>query len=463
MQQLAHFQPRRLMLALAVAAALPGCAINPLVDVPDRSAEGEVTTMPAALTRARQLKEGYHRKAFDFVGTQVMLNDTLLGLGVLTIGLGASSGVHPDAFRSTALLGGATFLFGMQNTKSRLDFYQSGIGAVNCALLASLPLQISDAELTAIAQESKETKRVLPAFSASLAHAEGEFASARETLSPGTAQLVEDQINGARLARAAALAALAEAGGLPAQVGTVAKQLRTTLDVIEVQVNKKVANTVQDPAAVQTSLTSLATLAGRTAPGLGVDKFFTPTSRDAATAAGVDHTKQQKSLVAQPSNTLTAALRALAAKRAELEAEAVPLAQRLAPYKGHTDASAAALKACDGVIASSTLAVDQDELRFDAGASEAQTKTLVISGGVKPYIVRFRESPTLGIEAQSPAAGDSAVIVKVPKATPAGTALTLVVSDAAATAQTKVVRIVVGASAAATSPASPRSRTAPPR
>ncbi len=89
-----------------MAAALPGCAINPLVDVPDRSAEGEVTPMPAALARARQLKEGYHRKACDFVGTQVML-----------------------------------------------------------------PLQIGDAELAAIAQESKATKRVLPAFSASLANA----------------------------------------------------------------------------------------------------------------------------------------------------------------------------------------------------------------------------------------------------------------------------------------------------
>ena len=455
MQYRTRIQPQRLLLALAAAAALPGCAVNPLVDVPDRSTEGEVTTMPSALTRARHLKEGYHRKAYEFVDKQVALNDALLGLGVLTIGLGASHGVHPDAFRSTAFLGGATFLFGQQNTsKSRLDIYQSGIGSVNCALTASLPLQVGNAELASIAEESKATKKVLPAFGASLANAEAEFAVARESLLPSAVPLIEDQINGARLARAAALAALADAGGLPAQVGTVAKQLRVTLDVIEVQVNKKLGSTVADPAAVQQSLTSLATLAGRTAPGLGVDKFFTPTSADAATAqAGSDGSDGGAALPAKravrPSNTLTAALRNLAMKRAELEAEAVPLAQRLLPYKGHTEASAIALKACDVVSVSSALAVDQDELRFSAAAIDAQTKTLVISGGVKPYVVRLRESPTLGIEAQSPVSGDSAVLVKVPKGIAAGTALTMIVSDAATPAQTKAVRIVVGAPKAA--------------
>ena len=452
MQYRTRIQPQRLLLALAAAAALPGCAVNPLVDVPDRSTEGEVTTMPSALTRARHLKEGYHRKAYEFVDKQVVLNDALLGLGVLTIGLGASRGVHPDAFRSTAFLGGATFLFGQQNTsKSRLDIYQSGIGSVNCALTASLPLQVGNAELAAIAEESKATKKVLPAFGASLANAEAEFAVARESLLPSAVPLIEDQINGARLARAAALAALADAGGLPAQVGTVAKQLRVTLDVIEVQVNKKLGSTVADPAAVQQSLTSLATLAGRTAPGLGVDKFFTPTSGDAATAqAGSDGSGAALAAkrAVRPSNTLTAALRDLAMRRAELEAEAVPLAQRLLPYKGHTEASAIALKACDVVSVSSALAVDQDELRFNASA-DAQTKTLVISGGVKPYVVRLRESPTLGIEAQSPVSGDSAVLVKVPKGIAAGTALTMIVSDAATPAQTKAVRIVVGAPKAA--------------
>ena len=452
MQYRTRIQPQRLLLALAAAAALPGCAVNPLVDVPDRSTEGEVTTMPSALTRARHLKEGYHRKAYEFVDKQVVLNDALLGLGVLTIGLGASRGVHPDAFRSTAFLGGATFLFGQQNTsKSRLDIYQSGIGSVNCALTASLPLQVGNAELAAIAEESKATKKVLPAFGASLANAEAEFAVARESLLPSAVPLIEDQINGARLARAAALAALADAGGLPAQVGTVAKQLRVTLDVIEVQVNKKLGSTVADPAAVQQSLTSLATLAGRTAPGLGVDKFFTPTSGDAATAQGGSDgsgAALAAKRAVRPSNTLTAALRDLAMRRAELEAEAVPLAQRLLPYKGHTEASATALKACDVVSVSSALAVDQDELRFNTSA-DAQTKTLVISGGVKPYVVRLRESPTLGIEAQSPVSGDSAVLVKVPKGIAAGTALTMIVSDAATPAQTKAVRIVVGAPKAA--------------
>lgn len=429
-----------LRLALCFAAALCGCAANPLVDVPERSVEGEVPTMASALARARQLKEGYHRKAYDFVGTQVALNDTLLGLGVLTLGLAASSGVHPDAYRGTALLGGAAYLFGVQNTgKSRLDVYQNGIGAVNCATLASLPLQVGSAELVAITEDARRTKLALPAFSRSLARVEAEFAAVGGTLTPNTSQAIEHQINASRKARAAALAALADAAGLPAQVGAVAKQLKATLDLIEVQVNKTLASTVADPATVLASLGSLATLAGRFAPGRSVEAFFT--ARQGATTPERNRGRDGPSALPP---ALADALLDLASRRAELEADAVPLAQRLLPYQGHTEASATALKACGVASVASSLQIDPDELHFSAGASDMQSRIVSISGGVKPYIVRFRESPTLGIEAPNPVAGDSTVVVTVPKGAVEGTALTLLVMDAASPPQMKPVRVRVG-------------------
>jgi hypothetical protein len=420
--------------ALLTVAA---CGVNPIVTW-DRLPEppGNLDSMEVARARADTLKRALHEKAREQVGTQVALNDALLGLGALAVVAGVSS-AHRDVYTGLALAGGTGYLYSVQNVpKSRLDAYQSGIGAVNCAVQAVLPLQVGSAELREIIAAARNVERTLPTLASKLAAAKRVYA-VEAVLSEALSNEVRDQLQSASDAYAAALASLSDAALLPSQVALAAGQLKGTLETIDAQVNRLVSSTVADPAATTRAIADLAQIAGKFAPGLGVDKLVS--TRLAARGSAQSTATGSVGVSA----ALSMALNDLSIARAELQASYLPLAARLAPFKGHT--STETLKACgvsDAVIA---IRVEPEEVIFSTGIDEVQSRVIRVQGGAKPYVARFLESPTRGLEVISPLPGDSTVEIRASKNITATFDLSVLVMDASSGGQSKVVKVRIEA------------------
>ena len=415
--------------------AVSACGINPVITwqrQPEPS--GHLDSMEVARARADALKRALHEKAREQVGAQVALNDALLGLGVLAVASGASS-LHRDVYMTLAVGAGSGYLYGVQNLpKSRLDVYQSGIGAVNCAVEAVRPLQVGDTQLMEIRDAAGKVKNALPKLAATLA-ASNRLYSIEPALPGSLETQVRDQIESAKTAYTAAVMVLSDAAVLPTQVALAAGQLKGTLEVIDAQVNRLASNTVADAAATTRAIADLAQIAGRFAPGLGVDTILSArlASRGAAQSTAVGSIGV--------SAALASILNDLALAQAELQAVYRPLATWLTPFKGHL--STEALKACgvsDAVIA---IRVDREEVSFSTAIDEVQTRTIRVSGGSKPYVARFIDSPTRGMEVISPVAGDSTVEVRAPKNMTGTFELSVLIMDASQNGQSKIVKIKV--------------------
>jgi hypothetical protein len=441
------FNFRLLASALLAMLSLSGCAINPIVSW-DRPAEpaGSLDSMEVARAQADAYKRALHVKAREYVGAQNQLNDSLLGLGVLALGAAAST-AHADVFRVLGFSAGATYLFGVQNLgKPRLEVYQAGIGATNCAVAAVRPLQYGAADLLEIASASRDIRPALSQLAVKLALARAAYA-AEPALADALDRQVRDQLEAAAASHNAALAVMEDAAALPVRVRAAAGELKSTLETISAQVDKLASNTVVDPSTIPRSLTSLASVVGMFTPGLKLDAAFAAriAGRAEAQSLGDEVTPPEKSTAI--SSPLAKAIRELASAQSDVDALVKPLAKRIESSKGH--ASSEALKACgvsDSVIA---LRADPEEVRFTFGGDETQSTQIHVAGGAKNYTGRFLESPTRGVELVQPQPGEGTFEVRVPKTVTTAFQLTLRIADSSAPPQTKTVRIKVEAPAAA--------------
>lgn len=438
-----------LVCTVAAAALLAGCAGNPTVTwQPQPEPPGQLDSMATARADAASLKRALDDKATTFVGTKVAVNDALLGLGVLSIGLGAGK-VHRDAIVGAAGLAGTTYLFGNQDLQDpALQAYQSGIGAVNCAVTAVRPLQVTDAQITEIKAKAGALQEALPGLAAALAGAEAKVAAAG--LPTATATVAQQQLADARATYAKAAGANADAATLESAVTRAAGGLKGLLAEIHAAVNKLVSKSVVDPASIPAALGSLVKVVSGFAPGLGVDAYLTQRLASSSLAPPSEAKSQGgggESFVAPDQPDAFAALATLAQARQAVANLADPLAAQLALYKNVEDT--AALKRCGVDDAASVLNVDRPELVFTVSSDNDQSKALAVAGGTKPYSARFRDSPTRGVEAVNPLPGDRSIDVRVPKGTPAGLELGLMVTDASSPPQVKLVLVRTVAAAVA--------------
>jgi len=429
---------------VSLSMLLTGCAGNPTVTWQPQAETGDqLDSMATARADAASLKRALDDKASTFVGTKVALNDALLGLGVLSIGLGVGK-AHRDAYVGVAGLAGTAYLFGNQGLQEpTLQAYQSGIGAVNCAVAAVRPLQVTGQQITQVTNQAKDLQKLLPDLARKQAAAEAAVAAAALPTALGTA--AQQQLADARATYAKAAGANADAATLEPTVTRAAGGLKGLLAEIHASVNKLVSKSVVDPASIPAALNSLVKVVSGFAPGLGVDAFLTqrlaaanlaPKSSDGG-AQGAGGTKSGAAPASQA--TAVAALEALAESRQQVANLADPLAAQLALYKNQDEA--AALKSCGVSDAASVLHVDRTELVFAGGSDVDQSKAIAVSGGTKPYSARFRDSPTRGVEAVNPLPGDRSIDVRVPKGTPAGLELGLMVTDASSPPQIKLVLV----------------------
>lgn len=452
---------------VSTAALLVACAGNPLVQLPAaQEPQGSLDSMEAARKHAEATKRVFHDRAYAHVGQKVLLNDSLLGLGILTLGLAAGN-VHRDAFTATAGLAGASYLFGTQGLQdSALQAYQSGIGALNCAVAAVRPLQVSDRRLQTI--ESRALALAAPIAALHRARASLGFAAASGDLSLALKARVEAELLDADATVQRAQGALEDAARLPAAVTQAAGGLKSAVDTIGDQVNKFASRSVVDPASIPSTLAKLVQVVDQFAVGLGVGdalgaklqarQFVPPNPVSQGKGAGPGAPPAPAYLEPARTQQLESLVADLADQRGKTDALARPLAAELSEYKGHKDSEALAQCGVSASVAMKLVGADGDTLSFQA-AGELQSKRFSIEGGVKPYGARFQDSPTHGVEVIPPLPGDRSVEVRVPK--DAKTLdLQLLVYDAASPPQQRVVLIkVAGATPQDTSPSAPNNQS----
>ena len=440
----------RAIVSLAAAAILAGCAnTNPLVqwNRDDGGSQNSNDPMAAAKARATALLTSLEAKRQEQVVGAVDLNNWLLGLGLLTTGLAVGK-VHRDAYTGTALLAGSAYLFGQQNLqRPRVSVYESGITAVNCALKAVVPVDLGVALRERIFAESAALNRVEGRLAAAIADAQARLAALRDSLSTDKAAAADAAIANAIAVRDAASITQGDVSDLVWRQQRAANELTRTIENIGEQVNKLASRTVADPASVQTQLAGLAAIAGRFAPGLGLQaaiekslKGITPQSlgdtEDMNDAAKKKSDPQLPARIAALNRSLDT-LRAVADEAATLQR---PLAKRLESLKGFNAADA--LKDCG--VADVGLAIEVNPAKLGFKLATKQKQIVAVSGGIKPYVARLRDSDVEGVSVNSPLTGDSIVEVSVTDKVTSAQSLVLLVMDSANPRQMKELAITIG-------------------
>lgn len=439
---------RHRALLLAAPAVLSACSsINPMVTwKPGLEADPGIDTMPVARKDAEDLKATLQTRANDFVGDKAALNNTLLGLGVLTLGL-ATGKVHRDAYTATAGVAGSAFLFGNQNLQPTvLTAYQDGIGAVNCAVAAVRPMQIGTSTLADVKTETTSLRAALPTLAKALARADVALANTTNA-PPALATAAQQQIDVARATYIKGSAANSNAAELPQTAGKVAGGLKGALSEIHRMVNEQAAKGVADSTAVVASLKSLVSIITGFGKNVGVDVLSKPATAGNTTAAGgaQSDTGDGKPSIQAPApdpervTDLLKALEALADANASVAVLADPLTKQLDGFRNFSATDE--LVKCKVTNAASAFSIDRPQLDFTANDKEDQTARIVASGGTTPYVGRFRDSPTFGIEVINPHAHDRTFEVKVPKTVKAGSTLTLSIMDGATPPNERLVTV----------------------
>lgn len=451
---------RHLTYLSALPLVLAGCATNPMVEwQPQAEPAGKLDTMETARADADSLKQAFHSKASVMVGNKAALNDGLLGLGILTLGL-ATGGAHKDAYLATSGLAGSSYLFGNANLQpSVLSAYQSGIGAVNCAIGAVRPLQVTQSEMAQVTEVAMKLRAELVVLATAIAQVEVDLANL-PTHEAELRALASGELKDTRELYQRGQAASGQAAVLPAAVTRAAGLLKGSLAEIHRTTNEWAAKGVADSSSVMDSLKSLVSVVSGFAPGLGLDTLLNkridsikagslPSAHGNPVTHGGNGAPPPSAARSLAGNQLALSLQTMATARAKTAVWLEPLSTQLTRYSsfdGHSELTACKIDPSVGM-----LAVDRKEIAFTTSVDTDQSSRFVVRGGTKPYKGAFRDSPTQGIEVVNPIAFDSAFEVKVPKATPAGVQLVYVVSDAASPPNEQLVKISVAAAAVATS------------
>ena len=391
---------------LLIASLCTGCATRPMIPPPKVSSTAgqQRPLMAAAYSKADSLRTAFYDKGTELVNAQIDLNNGLLGLGIAALGLAVGK-VHKDSFTAVAFGAAGAYSFGQLGiSKPRQVVYFQGLSAVNCALKAVSPLDISPDSLAALQRHRPMLDGAITRLVDAMARLQAQGGGDNPVTAPARASLLGAQ------------QVLAELADLPERADKAARDLSLALDELAAKINEVAAGTVADSGAVVQILASLSDIAPKFAPGLGLDKAFKQ-------RGSVD----AQSLLDDPQIASLAALAAeLEAATRRLETERKTVDQALAPYRGHSQADA--LRACGVTDAAVALKADVAGLSFSGKADE--TQTVRVSGGVKPYVVRLRESPAQGVELRAPLPGDSNVEVRVPANT-AAVERTLLILDRA--------------------------------
>lgn len=431
---------------LAVVVALSACASRPIVQwqAPTKTGgEKAQQTLDSAYSYADAARAAYQNAVVSQLKESSDLSTALVATGALTAALAISSGVHRDVFTGATLLGGTAYAVGnMSLSRPRLLVYQAGVEAINCAKRAVAPLNF----------EIEDQNALIKALS-DLAQQRQSTEAAQRQVDKALAPLVERGQGGTVIA-VAAQASLANSIGVQKQAGDAATtgtgllaatrrasaELVLAVDRIDASVVRGSLDTVPDLSAVPRIIAGLAGIYDQFAPNAGVGKRVT----DGLTTMG----KSFSGSGSDPKVSLDAEQIKLVAATNALDAATVTLSERLIDVNVRvagraTTWSADAFKDCGVADMVQPLKTQPSALEFVAG-SEATSRVILISGGVKPYLVELDGPAVTGLTIRQPVPFESRAEVFFTKELAAQPQpLVLRVTDASGLARLQTVAINV--------------------
>lgn len=396
------------------SASLTGCSIsNPYIDIPRPArSESESIAIGSGIEYAQNVQAAYRRKLAEHaqIGTDGGAALRLLGSAVLGL---AAFDAHIDSIIGTALAGGTGYALGSwYANEDHEHVYLSGMKAINCAIEAVLPLNVSaDARnlletdvqeirnfVAELRERVDEVQRLIPLVQATMQNDDNETATLINTAQMAVAQAIA-VVNHADEA--------ATTGGiLLYKVDGAGEHLITAVNRINVAVDQALQQSNPRLESLSNVISALSASTGFFAPGVDLEGTLgvalTPKKTDKRSEAPKPAEGGQ--ILSEPSLTPTNKLKQeLGMLRVQADFVS-SLSQKLnMVVKGVSDARPLeALKACnvDTDSLPTKLSLSKRNVIFEA--SKAMEQTIIISGGKKPYVARFLKSPTPGLRLRNP-------------------------------------------------------------
>lgn len=444
-------RPRRIgraLLPICCATWLGGCATPPaFVRWPEapQAMQESAHTLDKGRSYANQVRKSYEDAVAKFVEGQTHSANGLLGLGALATLLMASN-AHKDAYLGTAFVGGTGYAYANMNLSSqRANIHMKAIEAIQCAKLAVSPLGMYEKDRQALHQALEDLTRSIHG----VRDAQAELRDAVKN-SPSEKTRVDGFLASADAAVEEAVKARSAGQKLYVSSGLASDRMIEAVDNIHIQVQQTALKAIPDLASVTPVIAGLASFANAFVPGVDVAAYI-GTRRSAPTAS----LSGGKNISAPPAqNQIRSKLSALSVLDTDVEKAAngllkqvdllqVSTVQVLAQY-AHADGALKpdALKACGIGDIPFPLQVKEAKQRFKAGM--AASKTVVVSGGVQPYVVIAQDGAPKGVVVTQPRPFDSLIQIAIgndAEATPLP--LTYLVMDAAKPPNTQAISLEI--------------------
>jgi hypothetical protein len=435
----------RTLLSLCIAAAVSGCAMNPVVPWTPPARTGQpATNLDYAEAYAQKLQEAYKQEISRQAGMSIDLGNGLVAMGALALALAAGN-AHRDAVAGLALIGGTAYGLGNMNlNKQRLLILQAGNDAIGCARRAVIPLRMAADERRAIEGALLALDRQGPGLLAATALGRAELAA---YLKAGGDSTDEAAVRAsAALANATdvtnAVTAASRSGRvLVTQSRQAGDHLVAAVDKIDAAVIRASVAALPDLTSVPRIIAGLAGFAAQIAPGAGVDKIISAgLAKRAAETPKSGRQKPGKPPVGALENATGELEKAVAAAQGPLAI----LQSYLFAYAGGT-AALEAMKDCGVTDVMFPLKTSAEKLVFATGVDA--TKGFMISGGTRPYVVELTDSPIAGLSIKGPPPFEARTQVSLSKEVTKPQTVMLLVMDSASPMNTVEVQIVIGEAA----------------
>lgn len=437
-----NHRPTTLLLALSSALLMSACS-TPKLARWTAPPVGPVaaTTLDAGRAEAAAARKAYQDVVDAYVQEQGRVGNGLLGLGLLATVLAAST-AHRDAVVGTGFLAGSVYAFGQFNlSKQRALIHQAGVEAVNCALRAVAPLSMTTAELVALEKLLAEQSRAAQALTQAQAALRQARTAAAQPLGGAQNAAVDAVLAASTSAQEAGRRAQSGGRQLAVKVRGANEQLSQAVHKIDNAVVRASLDTLADLSALPKIVGSAAVFAGQLVPG--ADGFINEAL--ATRQAALTNTARAQSTTLGDGTD-----RGVEAAQNEVQRLSDQMLGLVGELQAVLDSHAAAqaadpLKDCGVTDIAFPLKASAEKLSFPGGTDA--TKTVVLSGGTKPYVVELADSPEPGLSVKGPAPFESRLQVVVTKALQGPQSFSVLVMDSSNPMKTVVLPVEVGVQA----------------
>ncbi|QJR15359.1 hypothetical protein [Usitatibacter palustris] len=408
--------PLRALGAMLLVLAVSGCALNPMPRwQPPENPSGEYD-MAYARRYAARAHDAYQKALDGEIVAERALSNGLIGLGVVMVGLVASS-AHSSAIVGTALLGGAGLAYGNWNTsRQRQLVYTVARETTICATKAVAPFALSPADREALNVALAKLEEAIAQTSGAAAALESAKAGRAEN--DPAAIAAGKLIESARTSIAAARETLVNGRKAATNVRLAGAQLVAAIDQISAAADKAILETVPDINAVKGVVASLGAMSASFAPGAGIEAAISNAFRAYSQSGALE-------------GGAGGAPTPLAAEAAALAAELTKLANAVSAVNSRVagiSADFAAIQGCSLQV-QFPLAATPSSVSMTAG--KASTYSIILGGGTPPFSVRQQGPTVTGLTITSPMAFDRTIHLATTAELAAVSGSSLLVVDAA--------------------------------